>query len=824
MGIINITNLNDGINVKSDPSAISDGGVQDAIGFDFTEEGTIKSAGGLAANDIAIYLPSGSIQCFAIEYIASTRYVLVTTEIGLYANGVLVQAGFSGRFKCASFINNIYISNGILSVRFDGTSCYQWGITPPTTLPVIGAGTYLSTLIDDFETLATWITNEVDCIIAAEATIKKEDTQSAKFTVAASKTGYSYVPKVVDLTVFSTGRDSSDADYIRFWLYVDNYINLDAINILFDVGDGSFESDFYSYTLASPVADSGLQSLGFGASFNQLSQDTLDYNTLSDPYSQTGYYDANGKWVSAIQSKTTKTISLKTVTQGQLVPPKITNQSLNYWTKSDIFQLQSGAWKEIKIPKSLFQQHGDFSKGWNTIAAVKIEVVTNASGTVNAYFDGLKIVGGSDLVGYYWFMYSWARMDSNNNVIHESAASRGSNYQWNITGPFYFDRNPLTYTARPLSSDPQVNGAILSCIGGTLDDFYVIAEIVDNTTVADTLYDIGESFVTRRLCSKSNNPAPPMLDFLISQNKIWGVGNPNYPRLIQSSDILTDGTLAPEGWPTRNAYDLEGNSGSLYNIRLINKLPIVKGDSGEWFVQIIDPTDYSQVHARRISTLGLLGIDAVVDFETSNVYPSPNGFVESDGSTSRFILPEIQPLIDNNISKAIGINAGLVSYFTYTTTEYGDRTAKIDLFRGKPRFTNLDDKLYTWLVYDRKLNAVYGVYNNNVYLIDRGSADESTSSRELTALLKSKVYRAENLVAWNRFEMSYNTGGIWYRLEVYIDGIFICSMPFMSTVRTKTNFRDFGPISGTDFQFIIKGNYTQPSQIFFPIRIYHGGK
>lgn len=824
MGIINISNLNDGINVKSDPSAISDGGVQDAVGFDFTEEGTIKSAGGLAINDIAAYLPTDSIQCFAIEYIASTRYVLATTITGLYANGVLVQANFSGRFKCATFINNIYISNGVSSIRFDGTSCYQWGITPPTTMPTIGAGTYLSTLIDDFETLATWIANEVDCTIAAEATIKKEDTQSAKFTVTASKTGYSYVPKVVDLTTFSTGRTSLDADYIRFWLYVDNYVNLDSINIIFDVGDGSFESDFYSYTLVSPVADSGLQSLGFGASFNQLSQDTLEYNTLSDPYSLTGYYDANGKWVSAIQSKTTKTISLKTVAQGQLVPPKITNQSLNYWTKSDIFQLQSGAWKEVKIPKSLFQQHGDFSKDWSTVAAVKIEVVTNASGTVNAYFDGLKIVGGSDLVGYYWFMYSWARMDSNNNIIHESAASRGSNYQWNIAGPFYFDRNPLTYTARPLSVDPQVNGAVLSCIGGTLDDFYVIAEITDNTTIADTLYDIGESFVTRRLCSKSNNPAPPMLDFLVSQNKIWGVGDPNYPRLIQSSDILTDGTLAPEGWPTRNAYDLEGNSGSLYNIRLINKLPIVKGDSGEWFIQVIDPTDYSQVRARRISTLGLLGIDAVVDFETSNVYPSPNGFVESDGSTSRFILPEIQPLIDDNISKAIGINAGLVSYFTYTTTEYGDRTAKIDLFRGKPRFTNLDDKLYTWLLYDRKLNKTYGVYDGSIYLIDSGSADESTSSRELTALLKSKVYRAESLVAWHRMEMAYNTGGVWYRLEVYVDGVFICSMPFMSTVRTKTNFRDFGPISGTDFQFIIRGNYTQPMQIFFPIRIYHGGK
>lgn len=825
MGVINITNLNDGINVKSDPAAISDGGVQDAVGFDFTEEGTIKSAGGLAANDIAAYLPTDSIQCFATEYIASTRYVLATTTTGLYANGVLVRAGFSGRFKCATFINNIYISNGVSSIRFDGTFCYQWGITPPTDMPTIGAGTYLSTTIEDFETLTTWTANQSGCTVASESTIKKEGSHSAKFTVATGMIGYSYVPKTVDLTAFSTGRASTDADYIRFWLYVDTYVNLDAINLILDVGDGTFVSDFYSYTLTSPVADSGLQSLGFGSSFNQLSQDTIDYSTISDPYTLTGYYDASGMWVEAVQSKTTKTISMKTVTQGQAIEPKITNQSLNYWTKSDIFQLQSGAWKEVKIPKSLFQQHGDISKDWSTVVAVKITITTNASGAVNAYFDGLKIVGGSDLVGYYWFMYSWARMDANGNVLHESGASRTiADYQWNITGPFYFDRNPLTYAARPLSTDPQVNGAVISCIGGTLDDFYVLAEIVDNTTTSDTLYDIGESFVTRRLCSKSNNPAPPMLDFLVSQNKIWGVGDPTYPRLIQTSDILIDGSLSPEGWPTRNAYDLEGNSGSLYNIRLINKLPVVKGDSGEWFIQVIDPTDYSQVRARRISTLGLLGMDAVVDFEVSNIYPSSNGFVESDGATAKFILPEIQPLIDSNITSAIGINAGLVNYFTYTTTVYGDRTAKIDLFRGKPRFTNLHDKLYTWLTYDRKTDTTYGIFGGVVYIIDSGSADESVSGKEINALLKSKVYRPGNQIAWNRLEMSHNTGGIWYRLEVYLDGVFKCSMPFRSTSRTKTDFRDFGPTSGTDFQFIIRGNYTQPMQIFFPIRIYHGGE
>ena len=102
--------------------------------------------------------------------------------------------------------------------------------------------------------------------------------------------------------------------------------------------------------------------------------------------------------------------------------------------------------------------------------------------------------------------------------------------------------------------------------------------------------------------------------------------------------------------------------------------------------------------------------------------------------------------------------------------------------------------------------------------------DESSLGKELTVLLKSKAYQLGTVLSWNRMELVHNTGGTWYILDVYIDGVLKSSTPFKSTTKTVTNFRDFGPVSGYSFQFNITGTYTQKGEIYLPIRIYYGGK
>jgi hypothetical protein len=815
-----INNLNDGIDVKSDPSAVSEGGLVDCIGFDLTQEGVLHSASGLADHDLISLLPVGSIQWFQIYYMGRAKYVLATTDLGLYSNGTLIDATFTGRFKGVVFLNNIFMVNGNKAVRFNGTTCYQWGITAPNTMPTIAATDYLSTVLDAFESVTTWTANQVSCTVSLEAAIYKEGAKSMKVNVAASTTGYSYKPITADGTLFSNGNVCTDSDYFRFWLYVDNFENLDNITLLIDIGDGTFKNDYFIYTLVSPGKDEVTQLLGFGASVNAITEDTTGSIFPEDLSPTTQYSDAKLGWTDSEPSYTTKTrtVTINKVTKQALVPSVVNDQTLNFWQKSDLFKMKSATWKEVKIPKNLFVQHGDISKGWDSIVSVKVEITTTSSGAVNAYFDGMKFVGGSDLIGSYWFMYSWGRMEDG-SVIHQSAPSRDQlTKQFNIFGPVSFDRHPLLYSARPLSADTQVNCGVLSAIGGSLVDFWEMAVIEDNTTLTDTLYDIGDKFATRVISNKNNEPAPGGKNVILFRNKIWMVGDLNYPGVLRSSDILMDGTIAPEAWPTRNAYEMAESTGALLHVGVVNKQLVVKGESGEWLVKVLDPTDYLQVGADRVSSMGLLGQDAVINLESSNIYPSQNGFVESDGNSARIVLPEIQPLIDSNISSAKGVNAGLVNYFSYSTSAYGNRTAKIDLLRGKPRITNLIDCVFECLEYDKKANAVYGVFNGGVWRVDSGTINASISGNELYCYLKSRSYRRGGKVSWHRMEMRHNTNGVWFRVEFYIDDRLVVSTPFRSTTQTLSGFT-FGPVSGYDFQFRILGNTTQPVTIYFPIRI-----
>lgn len=829
MKTILINNLNDGINVKADPSALSDGGLVDCVGFDLTKDGVLETAMGVANNDISASLPAGIKQWVQKVYIGTTEYVLATTSLGLYANGVLVDATFTGRFKCVEFLNNVYLVNGTLARRFNGTGCYQWGITAPTTMPTITAGAYLEKVLDTFEDVTTWTANQVNCTVASEAVLFKEGSKSAKFTVNTSTVGYSYKPIVANGNLFTTGEECTDKDYLRFWLYVDAMSHLEELAIFIDVGDGTFVKDYFSYSIASPGTGAGLQALGLGKTADVISEETVSSRYSEETigvFRPGDQYDPDTGLVSGERysdTYTTKkytTVVAKTVTK-TVIDPTITDQVLSFWRRNDLFELKSATWKEVKIPKSIFLQSGDLSKTWADMVSVKIGITANIIGAVNVYIDGLKFVGGNDLIGDYWFMYSWGRTDASGNMLEESGASRASK-QYNITGPITFDRHPITYAARPLSADPQVNCGIISAIGGGLTDFWIIATVLDNTTVTDTLNGVGETDAIRRLLSRSNEPAPPGTDIVMQYNKIWMVGDSTYPTLVRSSEILTDGTLAPEAWPTRNAYEMANNHKALTNIKVLNKGLVVKGLDGEWSLKVLDPTDSLAVSADKVSDNGLLGADAVVVFPTSHVYPSNGGFIESSGAQATFILPEVEPLIDAGMEDAIGVNVGLVNYFTYSNATYGNRTAKIDLYRSKARFSNLNDILFSCLTYDKNSKTLYGIVDGEVYIVDSGYANEASPERELLAYLKSKVYRPGGRVAWTRINFYHNTGGTYFRLQLWIDGEYIGNFPFQSTTRTQSSFV-FGPIPGYDLQFTITGNYTAFGKIYFPIGVYHSG-
>lgn len=573
MGIIKITSMNRGINYQQDPSAIPDGFVAECIGFDMVPESRLDTAGGIAIDsDLTAYLPpTGDIQWVEFFYIGTTRYVFATTSAGLYINGTLKDASFTGRFKGVAFVSNIYVCNGSYAKRFDGTDVYQWGIDYPTSVPTIEPGS----------------------------------------------------------------------------------------------GTGS-------------------------------------------------------------------------------------------------------------------------------------------------------------LTGDYYFLYTYVRTDISGNIIHESSPTRVDGVVQAI-GPVTFAGESVAFSNRPLSSDPQVSGANLYAVGGNLADYWLIYTWPDNTTVSGDVSDIGEDTASSIMQCLYNYPAPAGQDVALFWNKIFMVGCASETEVLRTSDILADGTLAPEGWPLRNAYELDGNNGALLNIDLLGQKLSVKGEFGEWQVDTTDPTDYLQTRARQVSPHGLASQDAIVRMPDAHIYPSKRGFVQTNGNSAQFIIPEATPIIDAYISQSTGITAGLVSYFTYNTVVYGYRTAKIDLFSGQLRFTNINDLFFSQLFYDAKLGRVYCIYDGDVGVLDSGTKNEFSENLELTAYLKSKTFQLSRPVVWSWISFQHNTNGIYYVLKVYVDNTLHGTFNFNSTTRTLDYFR-FGPISGTAFYFTIEADYTLQGIIYMPIRIGHSGE
>ena len=838
MGAITISNLNGGVDVKSDPAAIAEDSLADCIGFDLTTEGTLNTVLGVADNDISAHLPTDDIDWVRIEYINSTRYILATTATGLYSNGTLVRGGFSGRFASVSFINNIYLTNGSESIRFDGTTCYQWGITAPTSVPTISVGTHLSAAIEDFEDETDWVANLSGISgspgsVAADAVDFTEGTQSLKFTLGVTYppyyhyTGSTYrvFTSAVDLTKFDTGEDSVDGDFISFDIKVDNMEYLYSITVSLDVGDGSFEEDYYTYTVFAPEGAYGSISVGTG----QSSEVTPEQSALTTSSTRPTYVagstispeDAIPTSPSLALKKSTFILTQNTSPQ-TAITPQLDYQSLTFWNEPDLLQLSSNVWQSVRIPKNAFIHVGDQTKTWGTVIGVKLDITFYGGHTVNVSIDNMKMIGGSDLEGNYWFLYSWGRTDGYGNIIHESSPAR-SGSQFNIVGPVTFNRHPFVYSSRPLSSDPQVDCGVFYALGGSLVDFWAVLEVLDNSTTSGTIYEIGDTFVSRKLVSQQNFPAPAGYGLALYQNKIWMVGDSNHPNLLRSSDILIDGTVSPESWPDKNGYDLSNNHKPLLNITLLNKQMVVRGHFGEWNIRVLDATDYTAVQALRSTPMGCLGKDSIIDLEVSNIYPSNGGFIESDGNSAKFVLPEVQPLINEEFENAIGANNGLISYFSYYHPNYGSRTAMVDLFRGKARVAHAYNISFDCMLVDPLSGQVYGLYDGVLYLLNKGRENVAMPGNELKLYIKSRTYRVESPAVWQRMEVTHNTGGVWYRLETYIDDRFNISIPFKSTTRTKQYFK-IGPVSGHDFHFEIKGDSTVAGKIYFPIRIFHGGK
>lgn len=830
---IEIRTLHDGLNLKDDPSdpSFKEGATVECVGFDLTIGGKLQTAKGNSTDlgELAGLLPFDTVQCAQVVSMLGTEYVLATTAAGLYSNATLIDTTFTGRFKALTFGGNIYLINGTLARRFDGTTCTRWGIAPPTAGPTITAGDNVVKVIDDMEDVTDYIANASGLVASSEAVIVKVGTASLQLTMAAAGTGYTYRAMTKNAAILSDSSASPDEDLLEFWFYVDDLTNLTSLRLVADVGDGTFENDFYEYIWSFYGGSSQQITPGSGGSAEVTPEQSIEIPIQMDPSGQviepTKSWvggDKTGHWVYTYDPATdpstqTGKIIISRASIEELFPElkTFTSQTLPLYRLSNITSVKSGVWTKLQVPKSYFTRTGTGTGTWADDVSWKIEVVS--FGAVNVYIDQIQIAGGGKLYGDYWFMYGWARTDTDGNVQHYSGPARAVDGTLHIQGPINFKRQPVAYAARIVSTDPQVNACVVYVIGGNLTNWYVLQVIGDNAATSGN-FSAGEDDCYRSMISLRNDPAPAGLDMVLHKGAIWMVGFSNYPNMIRKSDISIEGDLMLEAWPGRNAYIPTGAGSQLTSIDILNRQVVVRGIDGEWVLDINDPGDFSSVVQDEVVGKGCLSRDGVMKTGNSVIYPAAGAFVESNGSNRNLVLPEASPAISaGGVLTAVAVFNNYEGYFSFTDPNGQNRTAKLDVMRGNPRVAFHNNLKYDWLFLHNRTGVIYGIINGTVVQFNSGYANINA---ELDCRLTSRVFQiAGGKSSWRRITFEHLTNGRWLHIEAYVDGVLIKHEPFKSTIRTEHRF-DFGPVSGNKFQLVIWGQYNQLAEIYLPIRVY----
>lgn len=848
--VINITSLHDGLNLRDSAASpsLSEGATVVCMGVDLTTTGVVKTATGYTTHDMGSLVPSGvTLSWIETVWMGGAKYVLSTSDTQFYVNGTAVGSVGScpiGRFKAVALGTNIYILCRDAAYRYDGTSVYQWGITAPTDSdsPAITAGDASDKVIDDFEgALADFITNQSNCTISTEATIVKEASQSMHMAIASAVTASTWDAWASDkdFEEFDDASESFVGDIIRLWFYTTDLSQIESVKIIFDVGDGSFRTDTYSYTynFQREVTETRQvieQTTGIAeeeipwAKWQQM----MDQPHWSYPYAEirTEQYESIIRAQQSDQASGEYQTVLKALMFGddgknmpEGVAPEKTQDVVTIRTVTPVATVgfQSNSWCAMDMPKKNFARLGT-TGDWTTVAGVKIIVKTY--GAVDVYFDEMSIVGGGKLAGEYYFMYGWGRTDANGNVIHYSGPARDSDGNLDIQGPITFNRQKIAWGARVASTDPQVNCCVIYISGGTLNGWWVGYVITDNDVTSGS-YGVSEDDLYKPMVSLRNEPAPGGNDMLWWGNRFWIVGPDNNRASVRCSAISEDGDIMVEGFPGRNTLILGEGGGELYSIHELNGQLVVLGKLGEYSFVLSDPGDLTSIHENRPSIKNVDGKDAYVILDENLIYPAADSFIQSNGMTAKAILPGMSSVIPaSSMSNARGVYRSFDGFFSFNMPTWGDTVARLDFFEGKPRIAlHGQHTIDCWLYDEEKLYAIIG---GTLYLFDSGY---DANGAEMWMQIRSKAFTINKYAVWQYLAFHHNTGGNYFRVRAFVDEVDVGFKSFMSTTRTEEYFT-FGPIKGNSFQIQFEGDYRDGGQdnrnygeIYLPVRVYVDG-
>jgi len=186
--------------------------------------------------------------------LSGTRYRMAGANNAVYANGASVSTGFAGSGDIAfgSYLDQILMARSTTKRKYDGTTVRTWGIAAPSAAPT------LTTLAADSDTFASFNSGESglawtedDGTGTGHAAGFDGTANGAVVLNPNATTGRGRITRdlggATDFATYSGGQTGTDDDQIQLYMYVTEPEYLINLVLWFDVGDGSFQRDVYSY-------------------------------------------------------------------------------------------------------------------------------------------------------------------------------------------------------------------------------------------------------------------------------------------------------------------------------------------------------------------------------------------------------------------------------------------------------------------------------------------------------------------------------------------------------------------------------------------------
>jgi hypothetical protein len=267
-----------------------------------------------------------------------------------------------------------------------------------------------------------------------------------------------------DLTSFTSGTPSTDADYITFEALIDYPNNLQSLQLDFSLGNNDFSDNTlyhttnYTYTpdpVPETTTDAEPTVKGLGS--------TTDW---SDPIYQSQMLDGQDR----IDKFEWQNDSLSTVdTRASLQSVSLPVTALSAWTK-------------IRIAKSSFTRSGtSASYNWADIQAYRFVVSANANGPVNVTIRYFQLLGGVGTQGDYKYFITYYNSETNNRSNPNSTAVVVKNVL----------RQEISLTSLPVPTDTQITHVeIWRTIGDGAIPFFVDRVAAGTTSYSDRTADI----------------------------------------------------------------------------------------------------------------------------------------------------------------------------------------------------------------------------------------------------------------------------------------------------------------------------------------------